>query len=142
MTTIKPPAPNPCISCPYRRDVPSGVWHENEYAKLRTYDGETWDQNPRLFQCHQNGTDSDEARLCGGWVACHNGEELLALRMAWNQMSEDDAQEAMRYTTKVPVFESGAAAAEHGMRDYESPSEDASTLTEKIKGRRNDVRYG
>ena len=30
--------PKPCASCPYRCDVPSGVWHPDEYAKLEVYD--------------------------------------------------------------------------------------------------------
>ena len=25
----------PCSSCPYRKDVPSGVWAHHEYEKLR-----------------------------------------------------------------------------------------------------------
>jgi hypothetical protein len=28
------PRKTPCASCPYRRDCPSGVWSEDEYAKL------------------------------------------------------------------------------------------------------------
>jgi hypothetical protein len=36
--SINPPAPKPCESCPYRKDVPSGVWSEGEYRKLPQYD--------------------------------------------------------------------------------------------------------
>ncbi|MFD7961193.1 DUF6283 family protein [Streptomyces zaomyceticus] len=39
-----PPAPRPCASCPYRRDVPSGVWSRGDYVKLPLYDGPTWTQ--------------------------------------------------------------------------------------------------
>ena len=45
----------PCGSCPYRRDVPSGIWEQHEYDKLPEYDGQTWEQNPALFLCHQRG---------------------------------------------------------------------------------------
>lgn len=31
--TLKPPKV-PCGTCPYRRDVPAGIWHGEEYAKL------------------------------------------------------------------------------------------------------------
>lgn len=143
VSAIGPPAPKPCQSCPYRRDVPSGVWSTQEYAKLPTYDGETWEQNVRLFQCHQNGADSERARLCGGWVGCHGGEELLALRMAvaGNKMTIEDAQAAMRYSTSVPLFTSGAEAAAHGVRDLENPSMEAMDLIDKIEGQRSDVTY-
>lgn len=134
------PAPKPCESCPYRRDVPSGVWAEEEYAKLPTYDGETWEQNIRLFQCHQNERESGRARLCAGWVACHDGQELLALRLT-RQLTDEDRQTAMRYTTTVPVFDSGAEAAAHGMREAETPSEEAVLLMKKIGRQRPDVGY-
>lgn len=29
------PRKTPCASCPYRKDVPSGVWEASEYEKLR-----------------------------------------------------------------------------------------------------------
>lgn len=64
MSKIRGPAPSPCSSCPYRRDVPSGLWGANEYAKLRDYDNPTWAQPPGIFQCHQTGADDDKARLC------------------------------------------------------------------------------
>lgn len=35
---------NPCHSCPYRRDVPSGVWATEEYDKLLPYDADTASQ--------------------------------------------------------------------------------------------------
>lgn len=137
-----PPAVNPCGSCPYRRDVPSGVWSAEEYAKLATYDGETWEQSPHLFLCHQHERDSGQERLCAGWVGCHGGDELMALRLAARNMTEDDVRAAMRYTTSVPLFDSGSEAAAHGMRDIESPGEEAQKMIEKICGRRSDIRYG
>ncbi|MCC9181145.1 DUF6283 family protein [Mycolicibacterium mageritense] len=75
------PAPRPCASCPYRRDAPSGIWDASEYRKLPAYDGEAQDQPLNLFVCHQTNGDDPNARLCGGWVACHGGE-LMALRLA------------------------------------------------------------
>lgn len=41
----------PCSSCPYRRDVPSGVWHREEYEKLLQYDDST--EILPAFMCHQ-----------------------------------------------------------------------------------------
>lgn len=131
------PAPNPCESCPYRRDVPSGVWSAQEYDKLRRYDAETYDQPGGLFQCHQHGQDDQRARLCAGWVACH-GVELLALRLAIARRRVDPA--VMDYTTRVPVFGSGSEAAAHGMRDIARPGAAARALIDKIATTRPDVK--
>lgn len=108
---IKAP-PVPCGSCPYRRDVPSGIWEKAEYDKLPSYDGQTWEQSPALFLCHQqNGC------LCGGWLACHGPRELLALRIPANI---DPA--VFDYQTNIPVFGSGAEARAHGIRDIQKPA--------------------
>nr|WP_280343300.1 DUF6283 family protein [Nocardia neocaledoniensis] len=48
MDKIGPPAPRPCVSCPYRRDVPSGVWDFGEYEKLRGYVPPRWHLKPRI----------------------------------------------------------------------------------------------
>ncbi|MGW4372017.1 DUF6283 family protein [Nocardia takedensis] len=67
--------------CPYRRDVPSGIWDHTEYRKLRAYDNELPDQPAALFQSHQQDAGDDRRRMCAGWVGCH-GPTLLALRLA------------------------------------------------------------
>jgi hypothetical protein len=111
--TIKRPLkapPVPCGSCPYRKDVPSGIWAKIEYEKLVRYDGETWEQDPHIFMCHQR-----DGCLCGGWLACHDPRELLALRIGTIDPS------VFSYTTDVAVFESGAAARAHGIRDIKRP---------------------
>ncbi|MFE7545794.1 DUF6283 family protein [Streptomyces platensis] len=81
-SSLRPPAPRPCESCPYRRDVPAGIGASEEYEKLRRYDADTPNQPTKLFQCHQADGDSDNRRICGGWAGCHEGEDLLALRVA------------------------------------------------------------
>lgn len=104
------PAKVPCGSCPYRRDVPSGVWDANEYRKLPGYDGQTWEQNPALFMCHQK-----DGHLCAGWLGCHGSDELLALR--FHRVDES----AFGYVSPVPLFASGTEAARHGMADIDNP---------------------
>ena len=76
MTEKAKAPPVPCGSCPYRKDVPSGIWAKSEYDKLPRYDGETWEQDPKAFMCHQR-----DGCLCGGWLACHSPRHLLALRL-------------------------------------------------------------
>jgi hypothetical protein len=129
----------PCKSCPYRKDVPSGIWHASEYAKLVRYDEPTWVQPPGLFMCHQKN-----GRLCAGWVATH-GAELLALRLAASKGDVDPA--VFDYASPTPVFDSGAEAAAHGLKELDAPGRRAMTTMARLtrKGRlksENDPRRG
>ncbi|WP_281186788.1 DUF6283 family protein [Nocardia mikamii] len=137
---MNPPAPRPCSSCPYRRDVPSGVWDAGEYDKLREYDREMSDQPLALFQCHQTDADSDLRRVCAGWVGCH-GDDLLALRLALIQRRISPAvfEAAVGYRSPTPLFESGTEAAEHGQRDIGAPGPAAVHTMAKIIRRRPDL---
>jgi hypothetical protein len=132
----KGPAPRPCESCPYRRDVPSGVWSPEDYQKLPLYDAPTSEQPLSAFQCHQNDRDSGKARLCAGWVGCH-GDELLSLRLAVARGLADP--DVFDYTTEVELFDSGSEAAAHGMKDIEDPGPEARALVLKIISVRSDV---
>lgn len=109
----------PCPACPYRRDVPSGVWAAEEYDKLRRYDAPTAEQPPQAFSCH-----ATPERLCHGWAVVHSsrGHEfaLLALRFMFH-----DAQ--IPAGPAVPMFSSGAEAADHGQSDIDAPSPQAKT---------------
>jgi hypothetical protein len=130
---LRPPAPRPCESCPYRRDVPSGIWDAEEYAKLPDYDAETAYQAPGLFQCHQQ-----DGRLCAGWVAVHNMEHCLALRLGVlsGAVDETDVDAIVDYRTDVPLFASGADAAAHGLRDLARPGLEARRMADKLRRRR------
>lgn len=125
MEEVLPPAPRPCASCPYRRDVPSGLWDESEYAKLPRYDAETGHQPTGLFLCHQR-----DRRMCAGHVATHDMAESMALRihMLTERPSEEFLDAVLDYTTEVPCFESGAAAAAHGRAEIASPGPEAQRL--------------
>jgi hypothetical protein len=124
-----PPAPRPCGSCPYRLDVPSGVWAEEEYAKLPEYDRETGHQPARAFLCHQQ-----DGRLCAGWVGCHDMTHSLGLRLLAfsGALTDDDVDEVLDYQTDVPLFTSGAEAAEHGLLELRQPSEKAARTIQRL----------
>lgn len=122
-----PPAKRPCPSCPYRRDVPSGVWVIEEYAKLPLYDGETFEQPPGFFMCHQQ-----DGRPCAGWVACHDMDQSLAFRLAATNMDEQTARAILDYETDVEVFSSGREAAEHGVRDIVKPGPEARQQMDRL----------
>lgn len=131
MSAVRPPAPRPCESCPYRRDVPSGVWVAEEYAKLPAFDRPTFEQPPAVFLCHrQNG------RVCGGWAGCHDMDESLALRFAAVAMPAETVEAIRDFVSPVPLWPSGEAAAAHGLADVESPGEDAELLIGKLSRNR------
>lgn len=126
--TEEPPkaARSPCPSCPYRRDVPSGIWDSSEYEKLPDFDGEIIDQVMNnafgLFMCHQqNGC------LCSGWIATHGPANLLALRI------QPVDESVWYYESPVPVFSSGAEAAAHGMAEIEDPGRASRQMVAKLE---------
>lgn len=136
--SVKGPAPRPCSSCPYRRDVPSGIWAGEEYERLRVYDEPTYLQPPGLFLCHQNDAGSPQSRLCAGWVGCH-GQELLGVRLAarTGELDADTVAACATYRSPVPLFGSGAEAAEHGTTDLAAPDSRALAAIDKIAARRS-----
>jgi hypothetical protein len=127
---ITGPATNPCGSCPYRQDVPSGVWAEEEYKKLPPFDGPTADQPMGVFMCHQQ-----DGRICAGWAGCHDMDESLGLRIAvaTGSVTREVAEEIRSYVSPVPLWSSGTEAAERGLADLETPGPQA---VKKISGLR------
>lgn len=117
---------NPCPSCPYRREVPSGIWDATEYQRLLDYDGDTASQNAAAFNCHQGS-----GELCAGWVGhVEDPRDLLAIRMG--VIFGDMDPSVLDYTTDVPLFRSGAEAAAHGMREIDQPGPKARDAISKI----------
>ncbi|MCI3277017.1 DUF6283 family protein [Streptomyces cylindrosporus] len=141
VSPMRPPAPRPCDSCPYRRDVPSGVWSHEEYEKLRRYDAATPEQPPGLFQCHQADADGSIRRICAGWAGCHSGEGLLGLRLALfeDRIDAETFRAAAHYRSPVPLFDSGTEAADHGQADIHRPDHAAALLIHKIIRTRTDL---
>lgn len=128
MTDLPRPAKAPCGTCPYRRDVPAGIWNAEEYAKLPRYDGETAEQlfagGTALFFCHRK-----DRNLCAGWVGCHDLDHLLAVRL--HRVHPD----TFDYQSPVPLFSSGAEAAEHGMSGVDDPGPEARAAIRKLISR-------
>lgn len=125
MSATDRPARAPCRSCPYRRDVPAGVWAAEEYDKLWRYDGSISDQAFNgalgLFFCHQR-----DGRLCAGWVGCHDMTDNLAVRL------HGIAPEAFDYESHIPLFGSGHDAADHGMNGIDRPDEVARRMVARL----------
>lgn len=116
--------PEPCSSCPYRRDVPSGLWAFHEYEKLRDYDLPTPEQPFAVFACHA----TPEAYCCG-WAVVHSSRDnefdLMALRISyrWDQVMPHP---------NTPLFASGNEAADHGQRDIDTPTDEAKAAVERL----------
>jgi hypothetical protein len=134
-----PPASRPCESCPYRLDVPSGVWSREDYEKLPAYDEPTYAQPAALFLCHQiNG------RLCAGWAGCHDMDQSMALRMAAlaGTMTAEAVEATLDYVSPVALHPSGTAAAEHGLAALDRPGLDAGRLMAKLVRHRPEIAGG
>lgn len=140
-SSLRPPAPRPCDSCPYRRDVPSGIWAHEEYEKLRHYDAPTAHQPTGLFQCHQTDAASDTRRICAGWAGCHDGAHLFSLRLAVldGRIAPSTHQVVADYISSVALFASGNEAADHGQADLDQPTDEAERLINKISRTRSDL---
>jgi hypothetical protein len=70
----------PCASCPYRKEVPTGIWDGSEYVKLLDQDH----PGGAVFLCHlSGGKPKSEERLCVGWLLDQKKRDLpnLALRI-------------------------------------------------------------
>jgi len=113
----------PCSTCPYRLDVPSGVWASHEYEKLRPYDLPTGDQPVGTFGCH-----ATPEHYCHGWAVVHSSRggqhELLALRI-WRPKGGIPP-------AAVPLFASGNEAADWGQADIEDPSPEALAAVRRL----------
>lgn len=126
---MEPPAINPCGSCPYRRDVPSGIWDLEEYLKLPGYDLETGSQP--VFLCHQQN-----GRICAGWCGTHDMKESLAIRFACLRETSETIEAIMNYRTNTPLFSSGRKACDHGLRELESPCSMAEQAISRLREKR------
>lgn len=125
----------PCETCPYRKDVASGIWHPSEYAKLPLYDRPTAEQPAIPFACH-----AAPQHYCHGWAVCHSNRghenDLLALRIVGFREEIEVPPPA------VPLFESGAAAAIHGMKGVKRPGKKAQAAIGRLLKKHERLRKG
>ena len=127
-------AKSPCSSCPYRKDVPAGVWHKSEYEKLPAYDDGPQGQKSLIvgvFLCHQTpeikpkvGTDT----VCRGWLTVHS--EGVAARLA--VMNGQITPEQMYAEVAEPLYASGAEAAAAGIKGIKRPNKKARKIIDRL----------
>lgn len=104
----------------------SGIWHEDEYAKLPRYDQSLELQPAAVFLCHQG----DPEQACAGWLGHADPYGLLAVRLG--VISGEVDPSCLDYSTDVPLFTSGAAASAHGVREIRSPGAAAISTIGKV----------
>jgi hypothetical protein len=125
--------PDPCSSCPYRRDTPSGVWGAEEYLKLPAYD--EFMGGAGTFLCHHSPVTGCDT-VCRGWLEVQHGNlfaRIAAHRVEVNKENENP--------TKVPLYSSGAEACRAGLRGVRRPGKKAQTVIQKlVKARRGSSR--
>lgn len=97
--------------------------------KLPPYDLETGRQPTLGFDCHQQN-----GHLCAGWVGCHDMNENLALRVAIvsGELTPEEYEQILNYESPVPLFASGADAAQHGLEEA-VPGPRAQKIIDKLK---------
>lgn len=80
----------PCKTCPYRKDVPVGLWHPDEYSNLAAQDQKEFGS---LFGCHATGKEKGGPHVCAGWLLDQKSRGIpnLSLRIALIR-SPDEAQ--------------------------------------------------
>lgn len=118
----------PCESCPYRRDVPSGIWAREEYEKLRGYDENT---AFGTFLCHHS-PDMNRNAVCRGWLSVQCESAAARLAVLSGQVTDEQ-----RYATPlVPLYASGNEAADAGIRGIKRPNAKARKLIDRLKAKR------
>lgn len=80
--------PEPCGSCPYRKDVPVGTWHRSEFENLLAHDADPLSGS--IFGCHRFRLRPREATVCAGWFLDQErrGFPSIRLRLKLTNVSE------------------------------------------------------
>lgn len=117
---------NPCPSCPYRRDCPSGVWAHEEYEKLRAYDDRDAMFLP-VFLCHHSN--AGPKTVCKGWLTVH-AEDSKTIRLMY-YTGQVTAEQVMQKPT-VPLFATGKAAADAGQKKIRQPGKRARRIATSL----------
>lgn len=117
-------APNPCNTCPYRKDTPPGIWAREEYDKLPRWDDPM--SFAGTFICH-----NDPDSVCRGWLEVHYDNmnvRMQCFHIKWT--------EANKKPCDVELYASGAEARRAGIKGIKKPSREAVLKIRQIAGGR------
>jgi hypothetical protein len=86
---------NPCPECPWRKDVPTGVFPADAF---RTSANTACDASVRIFACHMSGTEAPLA--CAGFLL-QNADNNIAVRIA-SSMGRFDPDQV---SSRAPLYD-------------------------------------
>jgi hypothetical protein len=129
-------APAPCTTCPYRRDVPAGIWAREEYLKLPGYDRQPFGgvESLATFHCHQE-PEIGKPTVCRGWLSVH--ADSVAVRIARFQglITKEDMA-TIPIHAEPNLYSTGADACRAGLKGVRRPGKKARSAIEKLKKRK------
>lgn len=86
----------PCKTCPYRRDVPIGTWHREEFQNLRAQNSRDFGEQ---FGCHATRKAARGPSVCGGWLLDQRNHGVPSLSLRMTLMSNPEALAAFDEVT-------------------------------------------
>lgn len=103
--------PNPCSTCPYRRDTPPGIWEPEEYERMRE-SGERF----ATFLCHHSPVIGKT--ICRGWLTVERDSIAVRLAIFRGEVTaaERDAP------VSAALYETGHEGADAGLAGVDHPS--------------------
>jgi hypothetical protein len=72
--------------------------------------------------------------VCAGWVGTHDMDNNLAVRIATSmgELTTEEYEAVLDYVSPVPLWSSGAEAAEHGVANIEAPDAKAQKIIDRL----------
>jgi len=88
-------AREPCKTCPYRKDVPRGIWTKDEYRNLLAQDRNEF--RGATFLCHQGRKlPAEEQGFCVGWLLDQRTRGISSIQLRIHLMMNKDRDAANR----------------------------------------------
>lgn len=124
----------PCSSCPYLIEHPSGVWSREDYEKLRLYAERPDGQLPDalgVFLCHHSRLGFTEPAACRGWATVEADSIAMRIALASGEIDEADIESG----PIARLFPTGNAAADNGLDDIDHPGPAAQVMIDVIRAK-------
>ena len=76
----------PCSSCPYRQDVPTGVWDPQHFLDVLKADAEPF--RGAMWGCHKY-VKKEEQSFCAGWLLDQRRRNFPSIQLRLRMMTDD-----------------------------------------------------
>lgn len=87
----------PCLSCPYRKDAPAGLWHKDEFKNLLVQDAN--EMSGAIFGCHKYRNHPEKVQVCGGWLLDQKRRGCPSIQLRLTIITNEEASVALREIT-------------------------------------------